>query len=200
MNKLTIFTLCKALVELVGKEQALADLQLLYKRHPEMFRDENEVAEVIEQVVRKPDLIMKNPKAKSDKDYIVVKKSLDSQPNKMADIGISDKNGECVIFHANKQDKRNFNRFLNKAVANGEAVRSLHTPSQARMGGNEKSSGANALSSATKDNSTPNTDKSQAVESKPKYRAAKSRKIAHSEISSIRDIDMQTKPKQRKNK
>ena len=49
-------------------------------------------------------------------------------------------------------------------------------------------------------NSTPNTDKSQAVESKPKYRAAKSRKIAHSEISSIRDIDMQTKPKQRKNK
>ena len=34
----------------------------------------------------------------------------------------------------------------------------------------------------------------------PKYRAAKSRKIAHSEISSIRDIDMQTKPKQRKNR
>ena len=175
-HELALFTLCKALVELVGKEQALADLQLLYKRHPEMFRDKNEVAEVIEQVVKKPDLIMKNPKAKRDKDYIVVKKSLESKPNKMADIGISDKNGEYVIFHANKQDKRNYNRFLNKAVANGEAVRSLHTPSQAQMGGNDKSSGANALSSATDEiipNSTNQSQTTYNVESKPKIRRMK---------------------------
>lgn len=54
-----------------------------------------------------------------------------------------------IIYHANKQDKRNFNRFLNKVVP-GEAVRSLHTPSQnAQMGGDDKSSGANALSETT---------------------------------------------------
>ena len=60
-KQLAKFNLCKSLVTLVGKEQALADLQLLYKRHPEMFRDKNEVAEVIDKVVSEPDLIMKNP-------------------------------------------------------------------------------------------------------------------------------------------
>jgi len=44
-----------------------------------------------------------------------------------------------VIFHANKQDKRNFNRFIKKAVSS-EAVLSLRTPSLARMGGDETSS------------------------------------------------------------
>lgn len=51
-----IFHLCKSLVDLLGEEQAIADLTLLYKRHPEMFRDEKEVQEVIEKVVSEPEI------------------------------------------------------------------------------------------------------------------------------------------------
>ncbi len=77
------FNLCKSLIDLVGKEQALADLQLLYERHPEMFIDENEVAEVIDQVVSKPDLIMRNPFFIKENEILVAKK-LDFE--KMGDV------------------------------------------------------------------------------------------------------------------
>ena len=193
-RKNTLFTLCKALVELLGKEKALADLQLLYKRHPEMFRDESEVEEIIEQVVREPDLIIKNPKAKSDRDFMVFKK-LDDK--KMGDVGIRNDNGVNIIFHTNKKNISKFRKieksqtlveassakaaptrldhYASKsndlpkckeapsmsATVNGEAVHSLHTPSQARMGGNEKSSGANALSSTAESNSTTIPNASQ---------------------------------------
>ena len=38
-QELALFNLGKSLVELLGEEQAIADLELLFKRHPEMFKD-----------------------------------------------------------------------------------------------------------------------------------------------------------------
>lgn len=45
-NYLAKFHLCKSLVELLGEERAIADLNLLYKRHPEMFRDKEEESQI----------------------------------------------------------------------------------------------------------------------------------------------------------
>ena len=126
-----------------------------------MFKDIKEVSKIIEEVVKEPDLIMKNPKAKNNNDYIVAKKEISVQEKKMADIGIRNDDGTNIIFHANKQDKRNFKRLLNK-VADGGAVLSLHTPSQAWMGGNDKSSGVNTLSSTDENILTNSKNESQA--------------------------------------
>ncbi|KGI53416.1 hypothetical protein, partial [Campylobacter sp. MIT 97-5078] len=150
-KELEIFALCERLTELLGDKEAIADLKKLYEHHPEMFKDMQEVSKAIGEVVLEPDLIMKNTKAKSEKDFIVAKQILEINSKKMGDIGIRNDEGTNIIYHANKQDKRNFNRFINKAVS-GEAVHSLHTPSQdAQMGGDDKSSGVNTLSETTKD-------------------------------------------------
>lgn len=56
-KQLAKFNLCKSLVELLGVEQATADLYKLYHRHPEMFKNEDDLKTTIEQVLNKPDLI-----------------------------------------------------------------------------------------------------------------------------------------------
>ena len=168
-KQLAKYNLCKSLVVLLGKEQATADLYRLYEHHKKdkMFKDIKEIDELIKEVISKPDLIIKNPTPKTEKDYMVAKKHLDKEPHKMGDVGISNRDGENKIFHANKQGKRNFNRFVKKAV-NGEAVRSLHIPSQLSwMGGNDKSSGANALSSTASGIIPQDSNQSQ-TESKQK--------------------------------
>lgn len=84
-RELALFNLGKSLVELLGEELAIANLTLLYQRHPEMFVDEEELKRVIQKVVSSPDIIVKNPKAKSDKDFLVIKQ-LDHK--KVGDIAI----------------------------------------------------------------------------------------------------------------
>lgn len=75
--------------------------------------------------------------------------------------------------------KQDFNRFLNKAV-NGGAVHSLHIPNQAWMGGDGKSSGANALS-LTAENIIPQKDykEAQIQALKEKVRKASEKIIKH---------------------
>ena len=144
-KQLAKFNLCKSLVTLVGKEQALADLQLLYKRHPEMFRDKNEVAEVIDKVVSEPDLIMKNPFFIKENEILVAKK-LDSE--KMGDVIIKSTKDNAEIFHANKKRLRDFSRLQRlkaKKEADGGDALSLHTAGQTYTGANGVS---NTLSSA----------------------------------------------------
>ena len=106
-REIALFNLGKSLVELLGEEQAIADLTLLYKRHPEMFRDKEEVREVIDKVVNEPDLIVRNPKAKNDKDFLAIKQ-LNSK--KIGDIAIRNDNGTNVIFHANKKNTSKFSK------------------------------------------------------------------------------------------
>ena len=100
-KQLAKFNLCKSLVELLGAEQATADLYKLYHRHPEMFKNEYDLKATIEQVVNKPDLITKNPKPQSDRDFMAYKQISDK---KIADVGIRNDNGANTIFHANKKN------------------------------------------------------------------------------------------------
>ena len=108
------FTLCKSLIELLGEEEAIADLYRLYHRHPEMFDSENELKAIIEQVVNEPDLITKNPKPKNDKDFMAYKQL---NERKIADVEIRNDNGKNVIFHANKKNIDKFSEDIRRQMS-----------------------------------------------------------------------------------
>lgn len=103
-RELALFTLCKSLVDLLGEEQAAADLQFLYERHPEMFRDKEEVREVIEKVVGEPEIIVDATHSNKDKGIYKAAKRLDS--GKMGDVVIKNNEGANKIFHANKKNNK----------------------------------------------------------------------------------------------
>lgn len=46
-KELEIFELCERLVDLLGDKEAVADLQTLLERHPEMFQNKEQVANLI---------------------------------------------------------------------------------------------------------------------------------------------------------
>ncbi len=104
---LEIFELCERLSELLGDKEAIADLQKLYDRHPEMFDSMKDVSHTIEEVVSNPEIIAKNRKARNEKDFIVAKRL---NERKMADVGIRNDSGVNVIFHANKKHIKKFNK------------------------------------------------------------------------------------------
>ena len=108
-RELAIFHLCKSLVDLLGEEQAIADLTLLYKRHPEMFKNKDEVKEVIEKVVSEPEIIIKNPSPMSEKDYIAGKKLNDK---KMGEVGVRQDENIVKIFHANEKNVKKLKQLL----------------------------------------------------------------------------------------
>ncbi|WP_258864965.1 hypothetical protein [Helicobacter sp. MIT 14-3879] len=146
-KELEIFELCERLAELLGDKEAIADLKKLYINHPEMFKNMQDVFNTIKEVVSEPQLIIKNPRPKSEKDYIAVKKL---NEEKMGDVGIRNDKGTNIIFHVNLSSNRNFKRLAKKEVVTGEAVHSLHTSRPAELGGNnQKLSGANAHSVTT---------------------------------------------------
>ncbi|MDE5603500.1 MAG: hypothetical protein K2I71_06255, partial [Helicobacter sp.] len=149
-KELEIFSLCERLVELLGDKEAVADLKKLYTNHPEMFKDMQEVSNTIKEVIREPEIIIKNPRPKSKKDFIAVK-HLENKERKIGDVGIRNDGGTNVIYHANISSNRNFERLAKKEqVVTGEAVHSLHTSRPAELGGNnQKLSGANAHSVTT---------------------------------------------------
>ncbi|WP_291857269.1 hypothetical protein [Campylobacter sp.] len=116
MNKhseLEIFKLCERLAKLLGAEEAIADLKKLYTNHPEMFQNIKEVSKIINEVLTEPELIIKNPRAKSDKDFIAVK-HLSNIENKIGDISIRNNQGTNIIFHANISASRNLIDYLKK--------------------------------------------------------------------------------------
>ncbi|HJE65797.1 MAG TPA: hypothetical protein K8V51_01880 [Campylobacter avium] len=117
MNKyekeLALFNLGKSLVDLLGEEQAIADLELLLKRHPEMFKDMKEVKELIDKVVSEPEIIINNPSPKSEKDYIVGKKLNDK---KMGEVGIRKDENISKIFHANEKNIKKLRQLDKKEV------------------------------------------------------------------------------------
>ena len=62
MNKnseLEIIKLYKRLAELLGDEEAIADLKYLYNRHPEMFTDMQDISNTINNIVNRKKLIKK---------------------------------------------------------------------------------------------------------------------------------------------
>lgn len=52
---LKIFTLCERLTELLGDKKVIADLKKLYDKHPEMFKDMQEVSQTIKEIVSEPE-------------------------------------------------------------------------------------------------------------------------------------------------
>ncbi|RAX56227.1 hypothetical protein CCZ01_09725 [Helicobacter monodelphidis] len=108
---LKIFELYGKLAELLGDKEAIADLTILLERHPEMFRDKQDLEEVIQKVINEPEIIIKNPNARSDKDFIAAKQ-LDNK--KMGDVGLRNDSGINVIFHANKKKIEEFERLQDK--------------------------------------------------------------------------------------
>ncbi|EOE3907941.1 hypothetical protein ACKFC9_001657 [Campylobacter jejuni] len=122
-RELALFNLGKSLVELLGEEQAIADLTMLLERHPEMFSNEKEISDLIKKVVTEPEIIINNPTPRSEKDYIAGKKLNDK---KMGEVGVRNDSGTNVIFHANEKRLKNLDLMSKKdIVIDG---RDAHTP------------------------------------------------------------------------
>ena len=64
-REIALFNLGKSLVELLGEEQAIADLTMLLERHPEMFSNEKEISDLIKKVVTEPEIINNKPTPKN---------------------------------------------------------------------------------------------------------------------------------------
>ena len=127
MNKhseLEIFKLCERLAELLGDEEAIADLKYLYNRHPEMFTDMQDISNTINNIVTNPDIIKKNPKAKNDKDYMAAKILNDK---KMGDIGVRNNNGTNIIFHANKKNINRMKQFQKQILVETPSAKAAPT-------------------------------------------------------------------------
>ena len=142
-RELEIFELSLTLMEaLSGDKEAVADLTKLVSNHPELFTNTEDVSKLIKEVLDSPNLIAKNHRAKQDGDLLVAKKSLEETPHKMGDIGIRNDNGTNVIYHALKQDGRQFDRLLRRANKLGLLVGASlsHTSRPAELDADEKSS------------------------------------------------------------
>lgn len=125
-KELEIFKLCSQLKELLGDDEAIADLKLLYQRHPEMFKDMADVSHTILNVVsEEPDFIIK----KGIKDILAVSKISE---NRMGDVGIRNEEGTNRIYHANKKRLRDYER-LHKST-DGRGVLSPYTQAQSLDG------------------------------------------------------------------
>ena len=131
-KSLEIFKLCEKLAELLQDKEAIADLELLFKRHPEMFKDKKEVKELIDKVVSKPDIIIKNPSPRSERDYIAGKKLSDE---KMGEVGIRKDENISKIFHANEKRLKNLKSMAKKEVlVDGRDAHTSYTQAQSLDG------------------------------------------------------------------
>ncbi|EMZ9866208.1 hypothetical protein ABFH02_001165 [Campylobacter upsaliensis] len=112
-KELEIFELCERLVDLLGDKEAVADLQILLDRHPEMFQNKEQVANLIKKVVNDPEIIINNPTPKSEKDYIAGKKL---NEKKMGEVGIRKDENISKIFHANEKNVKKMGQLDKKEV------------------------------------------------------------------------------------
>lgn len=149
-TELEIFALCERLTELLGDKEAIADLKKLYDRHPEMFKDMQEVSQIIKEVVSEPEIAVNANR--NNKNYEVIKAAKILNDEKMADVVIKNENGTNEIFHANKKRIGEFYRL--KKRENLLQVETP-TPSTRQLNGlgliDENLSGANALSATDSD-------------------------------------------------
>ena len=108
-EKLEIFQLGVALTQaLNGDSEAIADLNKIYKRHKEMFKDEEDVKNLIEQVIANPEIVIN---AQRNESYNVYKAIKAISNEKMGDVVAKDDGGTNEIFHANKKKISELNRF-----------------------------------------------------------------------------------------
>ncbi|EAH9284639.1 hypothetical protein ACLI44_001098 [Campylobacter upsaliensis] len=131
-KELEIFELCERLVDLLGDKEAVADLQTLLDRHPEMFQNKEQVANLIKKVVNDPEIIINNPTPKSEKDYIAGKKL---NEKKMGEVGIRKDENISKIFHANEKRLKNLELMAKKdVVVDGRNAHTSYTQAQSLDG------------------------------------------------------------------
>ncbi len=129
-----VFELCDRLTNILGEKEAIADLQIFLDNHPEMFKSIEHIRNLINDVVvnNEPDIIVKNPTPKSDKDFIAGKKL---NNKKMGEVGVRRDENINKIFHANEKRLKNL-RLLGKkeAVADGRDALTPYTQAQSLDG------------------------------------------------------------------
>ena len=139
---LRIFELCNELATLLSDKQAIADIKRLYEKHSEdkMFKDMEEVAQMIKAVAQKPEIITeaKTPNA------LLAAKRLDNQ--KMGDIVIVNNDGQNVIIHANKKRLSAFEKLKASLVETPTPSTHRDLPTEELIAQKDELSGANARS------------------------------------------------------
>ncbi|HDX6256508.1 TPA: hypothetical protein RPV52_001481 [Campylobacter fetus subsp. venerealis] len=164
MNDLEIFKISITLMEaLNGDREAIADLSGFVKKHPEMFKNNEEVAKTISEVLLEHNLISKNHRTKAENDLFVAKQNL-SFENKMGDVGIRNEEGTNRIYHVLKRNPKEFNRLLRRAERLQLLVETskTHTSRPAEQDADINMSGDKTHSTTAKklqtDNPAVNTD------------------------------------------
>ncbi|MDO7253074.1 hypothetical protein [Helicobacter cappadocius] len=176
MSELEIFELGLALAKaLGGDKEAIADIALLYRRHPEMFENFQDVVKTIEEVIKDPEIIMK---AKTEGALLAIKE-LDG--NKMGEIAIQNDNGTNVVFHTNKKRIKELEKIKQSLVET--PTPSTHRSKSAGELMKEKilSSGTNAHSMIATENILPQTDKSQEAQKEQRSSASQIQKPKYKE-------------------
>ena len=112
-KELEIFELCEELAKRLGEKGAIADLKTLRNLHPEMFKNMQEVANLIQEVVTEPEIIIKNPKPMSEKAYLAAK---ELNNNKMGEVGVRRDDNINKIFHANEKNAKKMRQLEKKEV------------------------------------------------------------------------------------
>lgn len=162
MSELEIFELGLALAKaLGGDKEAIADIALLYRRHPEMFENFQDVVRTIEEVVKDPEIITQ---AKREGGLLAIKQ-LDR--NKMGEIAVQNDNGTNVIFHTNKKRLKELEK-IKQSLVETPTPSTHRSNSAGELMKENPSSGANAHSMIVTDDILPQADKSQS-KSKPQY-------------------------------
>ena len=140
---LKIFELCNELATLLSDKQAIADIKRLYEKHSEdkMFKDMEEVAQMIKEVAQKPEIITeaKTPNA------LLAAKRLD-ESKKMGDIVIVNNDGQNVIIHANKKRLSAFEKLKASLVETPTPSTHRDLPTEELIAQKDELSGANARS------------------------------------------------------
>lgn len=114
MSDLEIFKISITLMEALNWDrEAIADLSGFVKNHPEMFKNNEEVAKTISEVLLEHNLVSKNHRTKAENDLFVAKRNL-SFEDKMGDVGIRNEEGTNRIYHVLKRNPNEFNRLLRR--------------------------------------------------------------------------------------
>ncbi|WP_290880629.1 hypothetical protein [Helicobacter sp.] len=154
-KELEIFELCERLTELLGDKEAIADLKALWKRHPEMFKDMQEVSQTIKKVVSKAEIITEAKR----KDATLVATMLEDN-HKMGEVAIENDEGTNIIFHTNKKRAKEFER-LKSLLVETPTPSTHHSKLAGELMG-KNPSGANAHS-ANFDEIIPQTNENQSI-------------------------------------
>lgn len=139
-KELEIFELCERLAELLGDKEAIADLKRLYEKHPEMFKDMQEVSSTIKEVVEEPEIIVDATHSNKNIGIYKAAKRLDNK--KMGDVVIKNASGTNEIFHANKKNIKEFERLRKQVETGGRDAHFLHPDLESAWAGSNEHSPA----------------------------------------------------------